>query len=33
VGEEVIVGADTYKVTRVLHDLEDMVVVMDVVRM
>ena len=32
VGEEVIVGADTYKVTGVLHDLEDMVIIVDVVR-
>jgi len=33
VGEEVIVGADTYKVTGVLHDLADMVIIVDVVRM
>ena len=32
VGEEVIVGADTYKVTGVLHDLADMVIIVDVVR-
>ena len=32
VGEEVIVGADTYKVTGVLHDLVDMVIIVDVVR-
>ena len=32
IGEEILWDTETYKVTGVLHDIEDMVIIVDVVR-
>jgi len=32
IGESILWGTETYKVTGILHDIEDMVIIVDVVR-